>query len=360
MDVTAVDVSGERIPFAEAFPVSYGSNRTTDHVFVRIETDEGLVGYGEGTSLPWFTGEVLDGMVEVGREWLAPRIEGETLEAADAAVDEFAASYPGGEGATAAVEMALLDLRAKRAGVPLHELLGPRVSDTLPVVSVLPALPPNQTAERAAEAADRGFRHYKVKADGDVRTDVERINAVLEAIPGDATLRVDANTGWKNAPTARRAVDGIDDLDRIEYLEQPVHRTRTTDLREVWETTGVPVFADEAAAGPEDVETLGRDGLAAGIHLKLAKSGSLRRLVEIARTARRYDLVASTVSAFGTSLEATANLHLAATTPNDSAGIELCTELIADDPTDDPIRYGPEVTLPDGPGIGVEPDDALF
>jgi o-succinylbenzoate synthase len=360
MRTTAVDVTGRRVPFAEDFPVSYDDHRTTDHVYVRVRTDVGPVGYGEGTSLPWFTGELTDGMVEVTRKWLVPRIEGQTLEAADAAVESFVESYPGGAAAKAAAEMALLDLRAKRAELALHEFLGPKVTDDVAAVTVIPALTPDRAAARAADAAAKGFHRFKLKATGDVAADATRAEAVLEVIPSDATLRIDANTGWKTAATAIRAVEAIDESDRIEYVEQPVRRSLTEDLRHVWEATGVPVYADEAVTGPDDVERLGRDGLVAGVHLKLAKAGSLRRLVETARVARRHGLSVSAVSAFGTSVEAAANLHLAATLPHRSGGIELCTNLLADDPTTDPIEVTPTVSVPDGPGVGVEPDDSVF
>lgn len=355
-----MDVASERIPFADAFPVSYGTHSDTDHVFVRLRTDGDLVGYGEGTALAWFTGEVAEGMAGVVERHVAPRLTGESLDAAATAFAAFRDEYPGAPGAKAAVDLALVDLRAKRAGVPVHELLGPQARESVPVTWVLPALSPDAVAEKATQMADAGFRSFKVKADGDVEGDAARINAVLGAIPDDAVLRVDANTGWERFGRARRAVERLDDLDRIEYLEQPVATNRSSDMRRLWEETGVPVFADEAANTPEDVAAFGREGTVAGCHLKLAKSGSLSRLAEIRDVAARNGMTVTVVSAFGTSLEGAANVHLGATVPNLSAGCELCTGLLAEDLGEPGFPLSPTVDVPEVPGLGVSLPDGLF
>lgn len=360
MKISSVDVVGRRIPFAEAFPVSYGTDAVTEHVFVRLGTDDGTTGFGEGTALPWFTGETTDGMVAVIDRWLRPRIAGEPLDEAAVAVERFVDEFPGAAGAKSAVALALLDLRAKRSGVPVRELLGATVRETVPLASLVPGIEPERAEAEARRASEEGYRRFKVKATGDVETDVDRANAVLQAIPDDATARIDANTGWRNYQTAIGALDDIEPLAKVEYLEQPVAADRPRDNGKLWAETGVPVFADESVHGPGDVERLGAEGLVAGCHLKLAKTGSLTRLVEMAGIARRHDLDVTVVSAFGTSLDVAANLQLAAVTPNVSAACEFVPNLIDDDPATNPIAVEPTVPLPDGPGLGVELQDDLF
>lgn len=360
MMIAQLDAAGVHIPFAQDFPVSYETERTTHHVFVRIRTDDGRTGYGEGTALPWFTGDVADGLEEVVRDFLAPALEGTTLEEATSELRRYQDSFPGTYGALAAVETALLDLRAKRLNVPLFELLGTRVRDSVPVVAVIPALAPDLAAARARDHVEAGYERLKIKADGDVATDVERINAVIDELPPGGTVRVDANTSWKSYPTAARALEGIVDLDRLEYLEQPVGVDRVTHMERLWADYRVPVFADESVSDTGDVERHGSCGRIAGCHLKLAKSGSLLTLAEMAARARDHDMTVSVVSAFGTSLEATANLHLAAVVENTSAGVEICTDLLAEDYGTPLLKQAPELPIPTDPGVGVELDDAVF
>jgi o-succinylbenzoate synthase len=360
MEVVGVDVVGRDIPLADEFPVSYEEHTTTDHVFVRLRTDGSRHGYGEGTALPWFTGETTDSMVSFVEDWLAPRIEGRTLEEAARELVTFGAAFPGNPGAKAAVELAVLDLQGKRAGLPVRELLGVTRRKTVPCVYPVPGLPPDRAREVTDEGLAAGFDRFKIKATGDLDADVARIDAVLDRLPAGATARVDANTGWHSYPTARRAVERIADTGKIEYLEQPVSPDRPDDLRTLWEETRIPVYADELVHEPADVERIGREGLACGCQLKLAKTGSLRTAAHMARTAGHHGMNAVAVSAFGTSLEATAVLHLAAVIPSIPLACELDPALVAEDPTTNRLEVRPETPVPEGPGLGVELDGELF
>ena len=360
MKITAADVVGERIPLADDFPVSYEDHVDTEHLFVRLHTDEGLVGYGEGTALPWFTGETLPGMVAAAEEWLLPTVLEKPLEKAVAEFDQRANAFPHNPGSKAAVELALLDLRGKRAGVPVRELLGPTVREEIPLIYPIPGVSAERARELVHEGLDASFDRFKIKATGNADADVERIDAVLELLPEGATARVDPNTSWETAPRAARILDRLEHPERLEYVEQPTRPDRPDDLGALWSETGIPVFADEFVHGSRDVTRLGEEGLAAGCHLKLAKTGSLSRMAAMAALANEYGMAATAVSAFGTSLEATAILHLASTIREIPLACELDPGLIASDPTTDPFDIEPTVPVPEGPGLGIDLADDLF
>lgn len=360
MKITNIEITGRDIPIADDFPVSYEDHTTTDHVFVKVHTDTEHIGYGEGTALPWFTGETTASMVSFVERWLAPRIVEKSVNDAAATVAAFAKTFPQNPGAKTAVDLALLDLRAKRIGAPVRELLGPTVNEEIPCVYPVPGVSPKRAVDLTHDGLDAGFTRFKVKATGDLDADVERINTVTNLLPEDGTARVDPNTSWHNFPRAKQAIDRLADPNKIEYIEQPVDPERPTDLHQLWNTTSIPIFADEFVHDPADVEHLGRDGLAAGIQLKLAKTGSLSTLAHLARTAHHHEMKATAVSAFGTSLEVSAVLHLAATIPNIPLACELDPALIAEDPTTDPLSVTPTMSAPGGPGLGIELDEALF
>lgn len=360
MEIVGVDVTTRDIALAEDFPVSYEEHITTDHAFVRLRTDAGLTGYGEGTALPWFTGETTASMGSFVETWLVPRIEGRPYDEAARELAGFAETFPANPGGKAAVELALLDLAGKVAGVPVRELLGVTRRDVVPCVYPVPGVDPDRARELTERGLSAGFERFKIKATGDVEADVARIDAVLERLPTGATARVDANTGWRSFPTARRAAEAIAAPEKLEYFEQPVSADRPADLKRLWEATGVPVYADEFVHNPRDVVALGEEGYVRGFHLKLAKTGSLRKMAKMAELGHWYDLKSVAVSAFGTSLEATAILQLAAVLPSIPLACELDPSLIAEDPVDEPLTVRPETPLPDAPGIGVDLDDALF
>jgi L-alanine-DL-glutamate epimerase-like enolase superfamily enzyme len=363
--IEATTVSGQTIPFAESFPTSHEEHGPSHHVFVRVESAE-ATGYGEGTALQWFTGETAATMERVAREELCPRIEGLSTTAALAEFRDLTGRLPGHPGAKVAVEAALLDLRARELGVPLHALLGDQRRTELPCASAVGALSPETVAERVAAGYERGYRTFKIKADGDVARDTERIEAVTgtlrqRASPAEVHLRVDANTGWESVERTTRVIDELTHPEYLEYLEQPVAPEAVGDLRSLRTTHGVPVFADEAAGSLADVRRL-TNGQAAvsGFCGKLAKTGSVRELVTMARVGAAAGLPVTLVTAFGTSLAVALNCHLGAVVPELSSATELVGDLLAEDPVDAPLPTAPTLRVPDGPGVGVRPDPTVF
>jgi len=360
MHISNVQAIGKRIPFADAFPVSYEDHTETEHAFVRIETDQGLVGYGEGTALPWFTGETTTGMVGTIENWIAPKIRNKPIGEAIASFETFVSQFPENPGAKAAVELALLDLRGKQIGAPVRDLLGPTVRSELPLVYPIPGVSSERAAELLEVGLERGFSRFKIKATGDIDSDVSRIQTILGELPEGSTARVDANTGWRNYTTTMKVLSRIGRADRLEYLEQPTTADRPKDLKRIWEESGIETYADEFVHSTTDIVTLGEQGLTAGCHLKIAKTGSLTRMSMMARLANEYDLAVTPVSALGTSLESTAICHLAATVPKLSSACELDPGLLDEDPVINPLPIEPTVSIPDGPGLGIELDDKLF
>jgi L-alanine-DL-glutamate epimerase-like enolase superfamily enzyme len=356
---------GREIGFADAFPTSYGEAEPTQHVFVRIEAD-GVVGYGEGAALKWFTGETAGTMATVVREELAPRLVDLPVDRALGEFRDLARRLPGHPGAKAGVEMALLDLRARQVGVPVRELLGQVRRDAVPLAFSSGALPAETVAANVADAYAEGFRTFKIKADGDLDGDVARVNAVTRELaaradPDEAFVRVDANTGWRSYERAVSAVDRLDRPRFLEYLEQPVATDAVGDLRALRTSRGVPVFADEAVHGVDEVRALARDVPAiSGFCAKLAKAGSLVEIVRMGELAADAGLPVTLVSAFETSLGMAANLHVASVLPSLSSAAELGANLIEEDPVDVSLGRPPELSIPEGPGLGVELDDRVF
>jgi len=363
--ITSVSVTSREIPYAESFPTSYDDQSPTQHVFVRVETAE-ATGYGEGSALKWFTGETADTMASIIRSEFVPAIEGEPVDEALGVCRDLADRLPGHPGASAGVEMALLDLRAKQLGVPVRTLLGQPRRESVPLAFASGALPAETVASNVVDAFDAGFRTFKIKADGDLESDAARINAVTRELaeradPADVFVRVDANTGWKSYERATDAIDRIQRQAFVEYYEQPVAADAVGDLRSLRTVRGVPVFADEAVHGVREVRELTREPSAvSGVCAKLAKSGSLLEIVRMGELAADAGLPVTLISAFETSLGVAANLHIASVLPTLSSAAELGPNLIEEDPVNRKISREPAVPVPDGPGLGVELDDELF
>ena len=363
--ITSVDVVSREIPYADAFPTSYDDPSPTQHVFVRLRTAE-TTGYGEGSALKWFTGDTAETMASIVRSEFAPAIDGKSVPEALGICRDMADRLPGNPGASAAVEMALLDLRAKQVGVPVRDLLGQPRRDSIPLAFASGALPAEEVASNVVDAFESGFRTFKIKVTPDLDSSAARINAVTRELderanPEEVFVRADANTGWESYELASRAIDRIDRQAFVEYYEQPVAADAVGDLRSLRTNKGVPVFADEAIHDAAEVRELTREPSAvSGFCAKLAKAGSLVEIVRMGELAADAGVPVTLVSAFETSLGVSANLHVASVLPTLSSAAELGANLIDEDPVNRSIERAADTPVPDGPGLGVELDDALF
>src|SRR5215208_2703762 len=201
------------IPFKEPFATSGGVVAKRELALLRVEDDDGAVGYGEAAPFEPYDGVPPDGGAPVQ--------------------------------ARAAWELAVLDLRARREGRPLGE----PGAEAIAVNRTLPAGPPEEVARHASDGVREGFSCFKVKVG--LPDDAERVGAVREAIGPWPALRVDANGAW----SVEQAVTAIARLARydLQLVEQPC--ATLGELAELRRECPVPIAADESVATPDDVRT---------------------------------------------------------------------------------------------------------
>jgi muconate cycloisomerase len=191
--------------------------------------------------------------------------------------------------AMAALDVALWDLLAKQAVLPLYQLLG------LPNRSVATSVtiginPPEVTRERVPDILRRtGARCLKIKLGSPEgrEHDKDHFSAAAEAAaPFHPSLRVDANGGW----TPDEAIEMISWLaDRgVEYVEQPLVRGAESELPKIFEGRRLPIFLDETIRFSEDVPAVA--DRCDGVNLKLMKCGGITEAVRIVSTARALGL----------------------------------------------------------------------
>ncbi|MEF8789137.1 MAG: dipeptide epimerase [Haloarculaceae archaeon] len=302
--VERVAVEPLDLPLREPFEISLGTQHEARNVLVRVETDAGTVGYGEGSPLPPVTGETREAALATARA-AADLVEGEPVADYRRLTGELRSTFPGMVSALFAVETALLDAHCRERGLALAELFG---NSPRPVTTDLtvPILPPSDAADRARDAVADGFEHLKIKTGTGVGADVERVLAVREAAP-EAELKVDANQGWTPAEAIRfaRALEdrGVD----LSLLEQPVASEDLRGLARVRDGVAVPVAADEAVFTPADAMRVVRAEAADVVNVKLGKSGPVAA-ADIAAVAR----AANCELMVGCMLESAVGIHASA------------------------------------------------
>lgn len=358
MHITGVELIPIRLPLVEPFVISYGTFPDVESVLVRVETDDGTTGWGEGTPDPHVTGETFGGVLETLR-LLAPALLGRDPRDRGAILAELDRRVGGNPTAKAAVDIALHDLVGRAAGLPVWALLGGRSKEHLTISRVVSMKAPEAMAADAVAHVASGFSTVKLKigdAD-DVPTDVRRVAAVREAVGPDIAIKIDVNQGWRTPGVAIQGARGAAEY-LPSYVEQPVDWRDLEGLAEVRRMAGVPIMADEAIHDARDALRAVALRACDLINIKLMKTGGLAgalRLNAIAETAGYSCQVGTMVEA---SIASAAGLHLAIALENvrtvEMGGPLMLAEDIG---TLRDCYAGEHVRVPDAPGLGIVPDE---
>ena len=360
MKITRVETIPVEVPLKEGLTTKTagGEHVVSPYVVVRVHTDAGLVGLGEATLSPRWSGETSPGCVAAIEGLIGPAITGQDPIAITALRRTIDGTIRHNPFAKAAVEMALWDIAGKAAGQPVYQLLGGKVKDELPMKMVVGAFPVDQAVALAQRFLDWGATCLKVKVGLDPTTDIARVHAVREAAGSDIPFGIDANQGWDLA-TARRCLADMGDL---LFAEQPVPTTDPRDLARLRGDTHIPIMADESVFTLQDARRLTELGACDILSVYPGKHAGIAATREIAHVARAAGVVCSMGSNLELGIATAAMLHLAAAEPSlDDArypGDYLGPLYHQADLLKEPLQLGPSVArVPDGPGLGVELDE---
>ena len=216
MKITGITAWQKTLPLTKPYWLSGGRLKfeALDSTFVRIETSDGLVGWGEGC--PW--GETylpaFGGGIRAALDLLAPVLIGENpgdIERLNRAMDR---ALPGHPYAKAALDAALWDLAGKRAGAPLFELFGGAegAEDGIAINSSISTGTPEEMVALINTARAQGYRTHSAKVGGaDIAADIARIEAIEAALPADEHITYDVNRAWVPgvAIQVMQAVSGV-------------------------------------------------------------------------------------------------------------------------------------------------------
>lgn len=351
------------IPLRRPHAMSFTTLEAVNFALVRVETREGVVGWGEAACLggPTWSEESAESVAATVERYLAPWLVGRDAAEIERLRMEMARRIQGNPFARAAVEMALWDLNGRALGVPVHRLLGGRVRDRVPLSWSLAVVDPEAELAEAREKVARGHRIFKIKtAAHPLAQDVRRVARIREAVGPDVGLRVDANQGW-DRPTALAAIRALEPF-RLDFVEQPLPRWDLAGMAEVARSVGVPVMADESCFSPHDALAIARLGGVSILALKVTKSAGLIDSLAIARIAEAAGMGCYVGCMIETSLGTAAYLQVALAAAPVTWGCELFGPLLLrGDVTRDPVRYADGAILAlEGPGLGVDVDETAL
>jgi L-alanine-DL-glutamate epimerase-like enolase superfamily enzyme len=359
MKITAIETIVVNMPMlidGDFVPKVSGFARTTmDTLLVRIDTDEGVTGWGEGFGHRIFTATkaALD-------SFIAPMCIGRDPTAISALVDQLERNL-GGVGrngpamyALSAIDIALWDIAGKIAGLPLYRLLGGSPRRDLPAyASLLRYGEPHAVVHYAGRALKRGYRHLKLHEITEAP-----IKAARDFAGNDISLMVDCNCPWTvdEAVTMARKLAPLN----LKWLEEPVwppedHR----GLAHVQSAGGVPTAAGENAM-LADFKSLFEQGAISVAQPSVTKVGGVTQMQKVIALADSFGVNVVPHSAyFGPGL--LASIHCTAAIPYESM-VERYDADFAENPLHDAISPGPDgrIAVPQGPGLGLDPDPAVI
>lgn len=345
------------VPLKEPFVISLGPIDVVQNVVVILRTQDGCAGYGECSPYMTINGESVDTCFLVG-QYFAKVLKGKDALQLESCIDAMDKTIYANSSIKSAFDMALHDIAAQHAGVPLYRFLGGTENKTLYTDMTVGIGSPQKMAADALRFRNEGFHSIKVKLGEGKEIDVARISAIREAIGVQHPLHIDANQGWATAEAALPVLNALAPYN-IQYCEEPIARHRFMELAHLSATSPIPIMADESCGDHHDAERLIALKACPLFNIKLGKSGGFFKGKKIAQLGAAAGMQLQVGGFMESRLGMTAAAHLALS----NNAIRYCdfdTPLMfTHDPVIGGMQYnaGGVLAVPDVPGLGAVVDD---
>jgi L-Ala-D/L-Glu epimerase len=353
--ITRIEVYRLNIPLKAPVTIAIGTISEARNILIKIITEDGTYGLGEGAPFWMIVGETQDSCLATARDFARLLlghyvwdIEGNLRLLENYLTRNFTCK--------SAFDMALYDAAAKYAGMPLYRFLG-GIKRIITTDETIYLGTPETMAEDALGIRERGATAIKVKLGKDPTEDIERIRSIREAIGKGLPLRVDANQGWDYV-SAMKVLKAIEPF-QVEYCEQPVKHWDLDGLARVRFNSPIPICADESLFTHIDALQLVHKQAVDYFNIKLSKSGGIHTALKINAIAEAAGIPCMIGCMSESRLGITANAHLAAARPN-------IVFYDLDSPFEhalDPVIGGAayrdyyHLDLPDNPGHGADVEE---
>ena len=323
-----------------------------DSTLVRIDTDDGLTGYGEvcplgPAYLPAYAAGARAGIAEVGPSLLA--LDPTQLGLLNHAMDAALKGHPY---VKSPIDIACWDILGQAAGLPLCELLGGRYGKDFVLYRAISQEPPERMAELVAAHRGHGYSRFQLKVGANPAVDVARIRAAARVVGPEDRLIADANTGWL-MHDAMRVVRAVDDLDV--YIEQPC--LSYEECLSVRAHTRHPFVLDESIDSLEALLRARRDNAMDVINLKISKLGGLTRARQVRDLCVSLGIAMTIEDTWGGDFATAAIAHLAHSTPPEFlfTSTDFNSYVTVSTAEEPPLRTHGRLAAPRGPGLGLAP-----
>jgi o-succinylbenzoate synthase len=355
MKITQIEIYKYSIPM-EPFTIATGTMHYAQNIFIRIHTDEGITGVGECSAFPMITGETQATCFEMAKDF-ASLWKNKNALAIEERVNELHAFAAYNNTAKSAFDMALHDIAAQHANVPLYKFLGGSKTKKLETDLTIGINTPQQMAEQAKEFVERGALILKIKLGKNAKEDVQRIYLISKAVGEKIKLRIDANQGWGFDD----AVYALTELGKysIEFCEQPMRKHHDHFLPTLKEISPIKIMADESVFDHYDAIRLINANACDYINIKFAKSSGILEAKKINDVCKEKNIACMMGGMLESRVALTAFAHFATAFDNvQFYDMDTCMLGHKIDPVTGGVTYNNFfVELPDSIGIGADVDE---
>lgn len=320
-----IEIYASPIKLKEPFVISLGPLTHAENVVIVIHTKEGFIGFGECSPFLTINGESM-GTALVVAQLLAKLLKGKNaldIESCVAAMDKI---IYGNSSIKSAFDIALYDIAAQEAQLPLYAFLGGKKNKTIQTDYTISLGPIEKMISDAQQIKDKGFQIIKVKLGGTKEQDIQRVQRIRSIIGKNIVLRIDANQGW-TLLDAIEILKSIAPYD-IQHCEEPIPRWQFMKLPFLREQSPIPIMADESCCDEHDAQRLIDLKACDAFNVKLGKSSGIYKALKIIGLAEQAKLNIQIGGFLESRLAFTASAHLA-----------LCSDYILHYDFDTPMMF---------------------
>lgn len=352
MDITSADVYRLEVPMHTSYRAAVHDFSTMDAVLIVLTTSNGMKGIGTVDPSPGYSRQT-PSEIKQGLSKILPRFVTDCPENPNK-LTQFFRTINGEKNVKCGIEMAYLDLYCRRREISLQEFLGGPLREVEPLNGWVGIADPKTMVENAIEYEKNGFDSIKLKLDGDSETDIERVQAVCDAVGEQMQIRADVN-GAYDVPTAIHVAQSLEEYP-LEHLEQPVPLDDIKGLKKVTNSTSITIMADECLLSIEDIYKVLSQKVADRIKVKILRLGGIFPTRQALDTASSAGVSCVVGHGFGLSPSASAELQLTSSHDNVVTPVESVGPLKMKSEPFSPllsVKDGRAI-IPDDSGLGVQ------
>ena len=360
MKITQIEVFLVNIPLIFKRSMFHGTKKELPEIFLRIDTDEGISGWGETGGDFSFSGEGQEDIAIVIKNFLGPDLIGSNPFNLNVIANRYNTWFPGNNFAKAAIDFALYDLIGNALHQPVYNLLGGCYNKKIPVGwSLFWKNSLNELIDEALMVKEKGFQAIKLKiGSANSIVDLNNLRELRKQLGENFPIRVDANEGYNYLEAVK--ILRLMEQFNLQLIEQPVKRNNHKALNQLRQKLSTPIMVDESLFNSYDALNIIENNAADIFNIKPQRVGGLYESQNIARIAKAANIPCFASGKMSTSLGSAACAHFAAALPNMVYQGEFAVgvDFIRKDPVIESIEIkNGYLKLNDLPGLGVTVDE---